>query len=133
MLSNLKIHHIGYAVKSIEDALPFYVKMGFSKTDVRYDPIQNVNICFIQKRDNVLIELIEPKDETSPVNKILSQSGSTPYHICYETECIDVTLKELKNNHFMPISKLSLAPAIGDGKSVIFLFNKNVGLIEIVC
>nr|WP_314779289.1 VOC family protein [uncultured Treponema sp.] len=78
-----------------------------------------------------MIELIEPIDETSPVYKILQKSGVTPYHICYEVENISDTITELKREKFIPLSKPVEAVAMSN-KKVCFLFNKNIGLIELV-
>lgn len=77
------------------------------------------------------IELIEPVDEKSPVYKILQKSGVTPYHICYEVENIQREIDRLKKEKFLPISKPVRAIAMNN-KLICFLFNKNIGLIELV-
>ena len=132
----MKYHHIGIAVFNIEETAPFYVMQGYSKSQTVYDPIQNVNICFLFYLNNgggqmPMIELIEPIDEKSPVYKILQKSGVTPYHICYEVENISDTITELKREKFIPLSKPVEAVAMSN-KKVCFLFNKNIGLIELV-
>ena len=132
----MKYHHIGIAVFNIEETAPFYIMQGYSKSQTVYDPIQNVNICFLFYLNNgggqmPMIELIEPIDETSPVYKILQKSGVTPYHICYEVENISDTITELKREKFIPLSKPVEAVAMSN-KKVCFLFNKNIGLIELV-
>ena len=130
-------HHIGIAVFSIEETAPFYIMQGYSKSQTVYDPIQNVNICFLFYLDNggggqmPRIELIEPVDEKSPVYKILQKSGVTPYHICYEVENIQREIDRLKKEKFLPISKPVRAIAMNN-KLICFLFNKNIGLIELV-
>ncbi len=43
----MKYHHIGIAVFNIEETAPFYIMQGYSKSQTVYDPIQNVNICFL--------------------------------------------------------------------------------------
>ena len=125
----MKYHHIGIAVFNIEETAPFYIMQGYSKSQTVYDPIQNVNICFLFYLNNgggqmPMIELIEPIDETSPVYKILQKSGVTPYHICYEVENISDTITELKREKFIPLSKPVEAVAMSN-KKVCFLFNKN--------
>lgn len=132
----MKYHHIGIAVFNIEETAPFYIMQGYSKSQTVYDPIQNVNICFLFYLNNgggqmPMIELIEPIDEKSPVYKILQKSGVTPYHICYEVENISDTITELKREKFIPLSKPVEAVAMSN-KKVCFLFNKNIGLIELV-
>jgi len=132
----MKYHHIGIAVFNIEETAPFYIMQGYSKSQTVYDPIQNVHICFLSYPTGdgskmPLIELIEPVDEKSPVYKILQKNGVTPYHICYEVESISDTITELKREKFILLSKPVEAVAMSN-KKVCFLFNKNIGLIELV-
>ena len=82
MLKSMKFHHIGVAVKDISATAAVYVTGGYKQSDTIFDPIQNVNICWLTKENMPVVELLEPVDETSPVNKILEKNGVTPYHIC---------------------------------------------------
>lgn len=131
MLKNLKFHHIGIAVHDIDVTARYYQDAGYARTDTVYDPVQNVNICFLSKDGMPLLELIAPVDDTSPVCSILDRSGVTPYHNCYEAEDIAVAVSELKKKRFIPLSKPVAANAMNDRK-ICFMFNKDVGLIELV-
>jgi methylmalonyl-CoA/ethylmalonyl-CoA epimerase len=131
MDNKLRFHHIGIACHDIDTTKPFYVTQGYSASETVKDPIQNVYICFLEKSNMPLIELLAPVDEESPVNRILKTSGVTPYHICYEVNDIDAAVKELKSQHFVLVSRPVPACAL-DGKRVCFLYNKTVGLIELV-
>lgn len=71
MLSNFHFHHIGYAVASIEKTMYYYIDGGYSCSSVIFDPIQNVNICFLTKEGEPMIELLEPVDEILQSIKIL--------------------------------------------------------------
>ena len=59
MLSNFHFHHIGYAVTSIEKTMYYYIDGGYSCSSVIFDPIQNVNICFLTKEGEPMIELLD--------------------------------------------------------------------------
>ena len=131
MLSNFKFHHIGVAVKSIEATATVYVAGGYTQSVTTFDPIQNVNICWLEQENMPLIELLEPVDETSPVNKTLEKNGVTPYHTCYIVDDIESAVKELRKMKYVIVSKPVEAVAI-HGCKVSFLYNKNVGLIELV-
>lgn len=131
MLESFKFHHIGVAVKSIEDTSAIYVAGGYSKTIVTFDPIQNVNICWLQKDGMPLVELLEPVDEASPVFKTLEKMGVTPYHTCYIVDNLEGAVGALRKQHYVMVSKPEVAVAI-NGSRVAFFFNKNVGLIELV-
>ena len=133
----MKYHHIGIAVFNIEETAPFYIVHGYSKSQTSHDPLQPLPLSFLFSLHTFgwaqmpMIELIEPIDEKSPVYKILQKSGVTPYHICYEVENISDTITELKREKFIPLSKPVEAVAMSN-KKVCFLFNKNMGLIELV-
>lgn len=131
MLKSMKFHHIGVAVKDISATAAVYVTGGYKQSDTIFDPIQNVNICWLTKENMPVVELLEPVDETSPVNKILEKNGVTPYHTCYIVDEIDLAMKELRKMKYIVVSKPAEAVAI-HGCKVCFLFNKNVGLIELV-
>ena len=51
---NFTFHHIGIAVFSIEKSSEFYENQGCEITETVFDPIQNVNICFINCKKNTL-------------------------------------------------------------------------------
>ena len=72
-----------------------------------------------------------PVDENSPVNRTLDKMGVTPYHCCYSVDDMEGAIARLKKIKFVPLIKAVEACAIG-GRRVCFLFNKKVGLIELV-
>lgn len=127
----MKFHHIGVAVKSIEATAAVYVAGGYKQSETTFDPNQNVNICWLTKEGMPVVEVLEPIDETSPVCKILEKNGVTPYHICYVVNDIEQAVKDLRKMKYIVVSKPVEAVAI-HGCKVSFLFNKNVGLIELV-
>jgi methylmalonyl-CoA/ethylmalonyl-CoA epimerase len=145
MIPNAKFHHIGIAVRSIEQTAKMYLAAGFDMTEPMFEPIQNVRICFLAKINHcvgsksliindlqaTLYELIEPVDEQSPVNKTLEKCGVTPYHICYEVDNMDNAIDELKKQKYMLLQK-PVPTVVMNGKKVCFLFHKDVGLIELV-
>ena len=131
MLDSMKFHHIGIAVKEIEKTAAVYVQGGYNKSTITFDPIQNVNICWLVKDGMPTIELLAPVDEKSPVNKTLEKNGVTPYHTCYIVDDIESAVKELRKQKYIIVSKPEPAVAINNCK-VAFLYNKNIGLIELV-
>lgn len=132
MLNGLKFHHIGIACFSIEKSKAFYEQMGYQASPTTDDPIQNIRICFLEKEGMPLLELLEPIDENSPVNSILQSQGVTPYHICYQTDNLEESIRTLrKEERFVKVSKPAPACAIGN-RRVVFMYRKDVGLIELV-
>lgn len=131
MLVSMKFHHIGVAVKSIPATATVYVAGGYKQSETIYDPEQGVNICWLTKDDMPTVELLQPVDESSPVNKTLEKNGVNPYHTCYIVDNIDQAISDLRKLKYVLVSKPMKAVAI-HGCRVSFLYNKDVGLIEIV-
>lgn len=126
----MKIHHIGYAVEDMDKAKKYFVDLGYDVGVITNDETRKVEIAFA-KNGEVVIELIAPQAPGSPVDNILGKNGPIPYHICYEVSNVDVACKEMKHKGWSVLRKPETAPAI-NGAKVAFLFNKSVGLIEIV-
>ena len=127
----MKFHHIGVAVKDIDATAAMYKLAGYRMSEIIFDPIQNVDICWLTKEDAPIVELLAPVDETSPVCKTLEKNGVTPYHCCYVVDSIDEAVKELRKQRYVLTGKPEPAVAFR-GSRVCFLYNKNVGLIELV-
>lgn len=131
MLDTFKFHHIGIAVKNIEKTAAIYEQGGYSRSATIYDPIQNVNICWLTKDGMPTVELLAPQDEKSPVNNTLEKVGVSPYHCCYVVEKLEDAVAELRKQKYIMVSKPAEAVAF-KGSHVCFLYNKNIGLIELV-
>lgn len=131
MLDSMKFHHIGVAVRDINATAALYVAGGYKQSETIFDPNQNVNICWLTKEGMPVVELLEPVDENSPVNGILEKNGVAPYHTCYMVDDIEQAVRDLRKMRYIVVSKPEKAVAI-HGCKVSFLFNKSVGLIELV-
>ncbi len=128
---NLKVHHIGYAVPSIESASTEFKALGWVPCGgVTDDHGRKVRIQFMRHGEEV-VELVAPLTDDSPVRKILQKGSGTPYHICYETESLEEAEAELKRSKFIVFKKPSAAPAI-DGRRVEWFYSRNNGIIEVV-
>jgi len=130
MLPEMKFHHIGYAVKSIEDTASFYVNGGWSLSNTQYDPIQKTYIAFLIKDGFPLIELVAPYDETSPINNTLKKIGVTTYHICYSVPNIEKAVNNLRSQRFIPL--FAPVAAVAMGGRICYLMHPKVGLIELL-
>ncbi|EFV26680.1 glyoxalase/Bleomycin resistance /Dioxygenase superfamily protein [Bacteroides uniformis str. 3978 T3 i] len=78
-----------------------------------------------------MIELLEPVDENSPINKNLEKNGVCPYHCCYSVENIEDAIARLRKMRFMVVSYPAEAVALNNHR-VAFLYNKDIGLIELL-
>lgn len=133
----MTLHHIAYAVQNIDKAVRGFELLGFVRaSDTVSDEARGVKIVFMELKQGasfLRIELVAPLRENSPVSTKLSESKgvSTPYHLCFETDNIEETSRELVQQGVLPISNVAPAPAIANAP-VQFLFNSEIGLIELV-
>lgn len=128
----MRIHHYGFATKSIEKSIKSFLILGYETcSEVIFDPLQGVNLLFLKNENDHLIELVEPAQEENPVSKILAKSGNSLYHICYEIDNFEGKIEELKKQRFVQI--IPPTPAIAfDGRRICFLYNPSLGLIELL-
>ncbi|MCQ2284778.1 MAG: VOC family protein [Bacteroidales bacterium] len=126
------VHHIGVVTYDIQKTANFYTSIGYKEVVGGYDPCQNVYGYFFEKEGCPTIELLAPYNEQSPINKILSKNGVTPYHLCYEVEGgLEDAIAELRKNNFILISRPTVSENLSR-KKVCFLFHKDVGIVELL-
>jgi len=90
-----KINHIGIAVSSIEEALPFYRdSLGMTFSGTEEVPSQLVKVAFLSVGESK-IELLEPTSPDSPVAKFLEKNGPGVHHLAYGVEDIEAAIAKL--------------------------------------
>ncbi|MEI6093606.1 MAG: methylmalonyl-CoA epimerase, partial [bacterium] len=100
-----KIDHIGIAVNSIEEQLPFYSDiMGLKVEKIETVVSEGVKVCFLAVGDTH-IELLEPISEESPIKKFLDKNGQGVHHIAYSTNDIVGEVLALKGKEFKMINE----------------------------
>jgi methylmalonyl-CoA/ethylmalonyl-CoA epimerase len=90
-----KINHIGIAVKSLDESLPFYRDiLGMALAGVEEVVEQKVRVAMLLVGESK-IELLEPTSDESPVAKFLEKNGPGIHHLAYEVEDIEVAIAGL--------------------------------------
>lgn len=90
-----KINHIGVAVTSIEEALPFYRdSLGMQCLGTEEVPSQLVKVAFLSVGESK-IELLEPTSPDSPVAKFLEKNGPGIHHLAYGVDDIEAAIAKL--------------------------------------
>lgn len=87
-----KINHIGIAVKSLDETLPFYrdqLGMAFKGSEEVSE--QMVKVAMLEIGESK-IELLEPTSAESPIAKFLEKSGPGIHHIAYEVSDIEAAI-----------------------------------------
>jgi methylmalonyl-CoA/ethylmalonyl-CoA epimerase len=92
-----KIHHIGIAVRSLDDALKFYrdtLGLHVHAQDTIEDQGVRAALLTIGQSE---IELLEPTRPDAGVARFLERKGEGLHHICFQTEDVDGDLEMLKS------------------------------------
>lgn len=126
----VRIDHIGYAVKDIERAREKFESLGFIFEETVNDKKRNLYIQFGIK-DGYRIELVSPMTCSSPVDGILKAVGATPYHFCFKSSDMKSDIKRLERERYKVILPEAEAIAFG-GRRVVFMMNREIGMLEIV-
>ena len=121
------IEHIGIAVKSIEEQLPYYEGvLGLKCYNIETVEDQKVKTAFF-KVGQTKIELLEPTDEERTVAKFIEKRGEGVHHIAYATKNLNETLKEVESKGVRLIDKQGRPGA--EGLSIAFLHPKSTGSV----
>lgn len=132
MKNLLNIDHVGYAVCDIMTTAQPYLNAGWTMSKIYEEKVQNTKIAFLYKEGFTTIELVSPLNQTpSPVDKFLENGGVQPYHICYTVDDVMESVEALHEENFMPLFWPVESVAM-DNRMICYLYNENVGLIEIV-
>jgi methylmalonyl-CoA/ethylmalonyl-CoA epimerase len=93
-----KIEHIGIAVKSLENAIPFYENLlGTKCYAIEEVADQKVKTAFFQLGETK-IELLESTDPECPIGKFIENKGEGFHHIAYAVDNLNESLNELSEN-----------------------------------
>lgn len=132
----MKVHHVGYLVESIAESKFEFEKLGYnSRGNPVIDSTRGIEILFMNNGSEC-IELVASMQidgrSSSIVSKLQKKIGNSPYHICYECDALEEKINELcEERGYILLHAPAEAPAIS-GKRVAFLYQANVGMIELV-
>ena len=127
------IEHIGIAVKSIEESLPYYENvLGFKCYSIEEVTDQKVKTAFL-KVGETKIELLEPTAEDSTIAKFLENRGPGIHHIAFAVE--DGVANALMECKDKSVRLIDLVPRKGaEGLSIAFLHPRSTqGVLTELC
>ncbi|MCX6277121.1 MAG: methylmalonyl-CoA epimerase [Bacteroidetes bacterium] len=117
------IEHIGIAVKSLEESIPYYESLlGVSCYSVEEIKDQRVKTAFFLI-GKTKIELLESTDPEGPIGKFLEKKGEGIHHIAFAVENATEALAEAESNGLALIDKVSRKGA--EGMNIGFLHPKS--------
>ena len=99
------IEHLGIAVKSIEEQLPYYEEvLGAKCYNIEVVEDQKVKTAFF-KFGQTKIELLEPTSPDSTFAKFIEKRGEGIHHIAFATPDVQVALDEAASKGVQLIDK----------------------------
>ena len=121
------IEHIGIAVKSIADSLPYYENvLGLKCYNIEEVADQKVKTAFF-KVGQTKIELLEPTSEESTIAKFIENRGEGVHHIAFAVPNVAEALSEVEAKGVRLIDK---APRKGaEGLEIAFLHPKSTASV----
>lgn len=91
-----KIHHVGIAVESINDALSFYREALGDLPTLRTEvPAEGVDVAVLTMGDS-RIELLEASGAESPIAKFLARRGPGLHHIAIRVADLEASMERLQ-------------------------------------
>jgi len=126
---NIEIHHIGFVVDNILQNIQIFELLGFQKEgDMIEDFNQNNILQMMVDKLGTRIELIEPMNEKSTVNK----NNLGLHHLAVSADSEEELLKIIKEKRIGKIFTDKIKAPLFENKNVSFGFLKNNLLFEII-
>ena len=126
-----KVDHIGIAVKSLENTLPFYTEvLGLTLLGIEKVESQKVKVAFL-KAGGTKIELLESTSEESSIAAFIAKRGEGIHHVALGVASIEERIAEMKDQGIRMIDE---QPRIGaGGAQIAFMHPKSAAgvLIEL--
>jgi methylmalonyl-CoA/ethylmalonyl-CoA epimerase len=118
-----KISHIGIAVTSLDEQIPYYrdvLGLKFAGMEVVED--QKVKVAFFEVGDT-RIELLEATDEESPIAKFIEKKGQGVHHMAYQVNDCQMAINKMDT---AGMRLIDTKPRVGaGGHSIAFLHPKS--------
>lgn len=128
----MKLDHIGYITGDILSTSKGFEIMGYEAGEIFSDDIQKCRICFLNNNAGDKIELVEPYEDNTPMQKMLKKRGTGPYHVCYEVEDVNEVYEDMLNKEgwiaiFNPVEAVAF-----DNRKITYFLNGEIGFVEFV-
>ena len=126
------IEHIGIAVNSLDEAIPYYEEiLGLKCYAIEEVADQKVKTAFFKVGDTK-IELLESTDPEGPIGKFVEKRGQGIHHLAFAVDGIENALKEAEEKGIRLIDKQPRRGA--EGLDIGFLHPKSTfGVLTEFC
>ena len=126
------IEHIGIAVKSLEEAIPYYENvLGLKCYGIEEVKDQRVKTAFFMVGQTKL-ELLESTDAEGPIGKFLEKRGEGIHHLAFAVDDVAGSLEKIESKGIQLIDKKPRRGA--EGLDIAFLHPKSTfGVLTELC
>lgn len=126
------IEHIGIAVKSLENSIPYWEQVfGLKCYSIEEVTEQKVKTAFF-KVGQTKIELLESTDPEGPIGKFIEKKGEGIHHIAFAVNNLEQALAETEEKGIQLIDKTPRKGA--EGLDIAFLHPKSTfGVLTELC
>ncbi len=112
-----RIAHIGIAVRSLDEILPFYRDV-LGLPEVPLDDADGARIVGLSAGEP-LVELLEAESDDSPIGRFVARRGPGIHHVCFAVPDLDAALERCRTAGIRLIDE---HPRLGaEGKRIAFL------------
>jgi methylmalonyl-CoA epimerase len=87
-------HHVGIAVRRLEDALAGYRAFGFEPEGIEEVPAQGVRVAFLQAGD-VRLEFLESLAQDGVIARFVERRGEGLHHLAFAVDDVRAELRRL--------------------------------------
>ena len=127
------IEHLGIAVKSLDEAIPYYENiLGMKCYSIEEVADQKVKTAFF-KVGQTKLELLEPTSDESPIAKFIEKRGEGIHHLAFAVE--DGVANALAEMEGKGVRLIDKAPRKGaEGLNIAFIYPKSThGVLTEFC
>lgn len=110
MTNDARIAHVGIAVPSIAEALPFFRDV-LGLEPHPSEEADGATIASLRLGD-AMVELLEPVTPDGPVARFLARRGPGIHHLCYRVPDLDLALARCRDAGYQLIDEV---PRVGAG------------------
>lgn len=129
----MKIDHICFAVKNINDGIAYWDRVfGYKQmTRIVENSLQKVLVVFLRKDESLTIKLIEPLESNQALLNLVNRGGGF-HHVCFKCSDMNVKIDELKKEGLLTLVPPQPGEAFNN-HNIAFLLAKyglNIELID---
>ncbi len=126
------IDHIGIVVKDIEKGIEHWGNIfGYSQmTKIVTNTRQKVKVVFLKKENSLVVKLIEPTAEDSPIF-LFAKKGGGLHHLCFKCDNMDKQLELFTEQKIRILAKPQPGEAF-ENENIAFLYAKHGMNIELI-